>query len=134
MSVGDLIEGYTEDVDELNRQWDEFEGFIDLLEAPFFYLPGNHDITNKVMEKVWTERFGPTYYHFIYHDVLFLCLNSEDDVRGSRKGTIMQPQLDYIKKVLEENQEVRWTMVFMHQPLWSQEQCICRPSPQVCEI
>lgn len=120
MSVGDLIEGYTEDVDELNRQWDEFEGFIDLLEAPFFYLPGNHDITNKVMENVWKERFGPTYYHFIYHDVLFLCLNSEDDARGSGRGTIMQPQLDYIKKVLEENQEVRWTMVFMHQPLWNQ--------------
>ncbi|MEL6192617.1 MAG: metallophosphoesterase [Bacteroidota bacterium] len=120
VSIGDLIEGYTEDVDELNRQWDEFEGFIDLLEAPFFYLPGNHDITNKVMEKVWKERFGPTYYHFIYHDVLFLCLNTEDDARGSGRGTIMQPQLDYIKKVLEENQDVRWTMVFMHQPLWSQ--------------
>ncbi len=120
MSVGDLIEGYTEDLDELNRQWDEFEGFIDLLEAPFFYLPGNHDITNKVMENVWKERFGPTYYHFIYHDVLFLCLNSEDDARGSGRGTIMQLQLDYIKKVLEENQEVRWTMVFMHQPLWNQ--------------
>lgn len=120
MSVGDLIEGYTEDIDELNRQWDEFIGFIELLESPFFYLPGNHDITNKVMEEVWKERFGPTYYHFVYHDVLFLCLNSEDDVRGSGRGTIMQQQVDYIAKVLEENQDVRWTMVFMHQPLWSQ--------------
>ena len=29
MSVGDLIEGYTEDVAEIDRQWDEFDGFVD---------------------------------------------------------------------------------------------------------
>lgn len=121
MSVGDLIEGYTEDVDQLNQEWDEFTGFIDKLEAPFFYIPGNHDITNKVMEDKWKERFGPTYYHFKYQDVLFLCLNSEDNYRGAGRGTIDDAQYEYIKKTLEENQDVRWTLVFMHQPLWLQE-------------
>ncbi|MEO0732129.1 MAG: hypothetical protein AAFZ52_04805, partial [Bacteroidota bacterium] len=42
MSVGDLITGYTEDLPELNRQWDEFDAMIDRLKMPFFYLPGNH--------------------------------------------------------------------------------------------
>src|SRR5690606_6199925 len=27
----------------------------------------------------------------------------------------------WIKKTLEENRNVRWTLVFMHQPLWAQE-------------
>jgi hypothetical protein len=75
MSVGDLIQGYTEDIDELNRQWDEFDGFIDDLKVPFFYVPGNHDITNKVMADLWEKRLGKAYYNFIYKDVLFLCLN-----------------------------------------------------------
>jgi predicted phosphodiesterase len=121
MSVGDLIEGYTEDTAQLNAEWREFMGFIDDLKAPFFYVPGNHDITNKVMDEKWKELFGVTYYHFIYNDVLFLCLNSEDNIRGAGRGTIDDEQYAYIQKTLEENQNVRWTMVFMHQPLWVQE-------------
>lgn len=118
MSVGDLIEGYTEDTLELERQWNEFEGFVDQLQMPFFYLPGNHDITNAVMESVYMKRFGRTYYHFIYKDVLFLCLNTEDQYRGSNKGTISDEQYKYIQQVLAANENVRWTLVFMHQPLW----------------
>ncbi len=121
MSVGDLIEGYTEDTDRLDTEWTEFNGFIDSLQAPFFYVPGNHDITNKVMEDKWKELYGVTYYHFVYGDVLFLCLNSEDNYRGAGRGTIDDEQYEYIKSVLEKNQDVKWTLVFMHQPLWVQE-------------
>lgn len=121
MSVGDLIEGYTEDVDELNRQWTEFDGFIDSLDVPFFYVPGNHDITNQVMEDLWIEKFGATYYSFVYGDVLFMCLNSEDQRRGAGRGTISDEQFEWAKKVLAENEDVRWTLLFMHQPLWHQE-------------
>jgi hypothetical protein len=53
--------------------------------------------------------------------VLFLCLNSEDNLRGAGRGTIGDEQFEYIKKVLEENAGVKWTLVFMHQPLWVQE-------------
>lgn len=121
MSVGDLIEGYTEDTIELKRQWNEFDAFVHALKMPFFYVPGNHDITNKVMEKLWIERFGSTYYHFIYKDVLFLALNSEDMRRGAGKGSISDQQFDYIKKTLEHYKDVKWTLVFLHQPLWHQK-------------
>ena len=121
MSVGDLIEGYTRDVGKLDTEWAEFNGFIDSLEMPFFYVPGNHDITNEVMEDKWKELFGVTYYHFVYKDVLFLCLNSEDNRRGAGRGTVDDEQYEYIKKVLEENENVKWTLVFLHQPLWVQE-------------
>lgn len=121
MSVGDLIEGYTEDTAKLNWEWRQFTGFIDSLQMPFFYIPGNHDITNKVMEDKWKELFGKTYYHFIYHDVLFLCLNSEDNYRGAGKGTIDDEQFNSIKKILNKNPDVKWTLIFMHQPLWNQK-------------
>lgn len=120
MSVGDLIEGYTEDTARLNWEWNQFTGFIDSLHMPFFYLPGNHDMTNKVMKDKWEELFGKSYYHFQYKDILFLCLNSEDNYRGAGKGTIDDEQYKYIEKVLDENKDAKWTLVFMHQPLWNQ--------------
>jgi len=121
MSVGDLIEGYTEDMSTLTAEWAEFDAFVDSLEMPFFYVPGNHDITNQVMEELWVDKFGATYYHFVYQDVLFLCLNTEDQKRGAGRGTISDDQYDYIKNTLEENADVKWTLVFLHQPLWVQK-------------
>lgn len=121
MSVGDLIQGYTTDTIEINRQWDEFTGFVDKLEMPFFYVPGNHDVTNPVMERIWKKRIGPTHYSFVYKDVLFMALNSEDQTRGGGRGSISPPQLEWIRKTLESNRDVKWTFLFMHQPLWVQE-------------
>ncbi len=118
VSVGDLIEGYTLDEEQIYREWDEFTGFIDRLQMPFFYVPGNHDYTNEAMSRIWKEKFGRSYYHFVYKDVLFLCLNSEEATKGSDMGGIERPQYEYIKEVLEGHQDVKWTLVFMHQPLW----------------
>ena len=72
VSVGDLIEGYTRNEERIYMEWDEFNGFIKKLEMPFFYVPGNHDYINDVMARIWEEKFGPSYYHFVYRDVLFL--------------------------------------------------------------
>ncbi|MEM8583424.1 MAG: metallophosphoesterase [Bacteroidota bacterium] len=120
MSVGDLITGYTEDTTELHRQWDEFDAMVNRLDAPFFYVPGNHDITNQVMEDLYKQRYGPTYYSFVFQDVLFLCLNSEDQRRGAGSGTISDQQYAWIAETLANHQDVKWTLVFLHQPLWDQ--------------
>ncbi|MEM7673988.1 MAG: metallophosphoesterase [Verrucomicrobiota bacterium] len=117
MSVGDLIEGYTEDLDRLVFEWDEFDAKIEPLDMRFFYVPGNHDMTNDVMAKLWEERLGRSYYHFVYNDVLFLCLNTED----TKAQTIAAKQQEWIRKTLAEHTDVRWTMVFMHKPLWQYE-------------
>ncbi len=45
---------------------------------PFFHLGGNHDLTNPTMREFWKNRFGPRFYHFVYEDVLFLMMDSED--------------------------------------------------------
>lgn len=114
ISIGDLIEGYTEEEAVLNRQWDQIDSIVNKLQMPFFYLPGNHDISNTVMAKKWQERLGSSYYHFIYRNVMFLCLNTQD---GSSRW-IDDDQMQYFQKALEANRNVRWTLVFMHQPMW----------------
>jgi 3',5'-cyclic AMP phosphodiesterase CpdA len=78
VSVGDLIDGGTEDSLQLATEWDSFDQRTSKLNMPFFYLGGNHDLTNPVMRTFWKQRFGPRFYHFVYEDVLFLMLDSED--------------------------------------------------------
>jgi hypothetical protein len=117
VSVGDLIEGYTESKDQLAREWREFQTYTSRLQMPFFYVPGNHDISNKVMEDLWKQKFGRGYYDFVYRDVLFLAVNSEDPPK-SDPGGISADQLAWLKKALDANKGVRWTFVFLHKPLW----------------
>ncbi len=115
MCVGDLIEGYTKDSLEVNRQWDEFNTILSDLEMRFFYLPGNHDISNQMMRNQWLDRYGRSYYHFRYGDVLFLAFDSNDG-----DGVLFsEEQINYFKQVIEDNADVRWTLLFMHHPIWN---------------
>ena len=124
VSVGDLIEGYTEDRGELGDQWDEIDGYVGSLRAPFFYAAGNHDFSNEVMSNIWRERYGPSFYDFWYKDVHFVVLNSElFSAVGSRGRPIPGPdtqkaQMAWVKTVLTQNRKARWTFVLVHQPLW----------------
>lgn len=126
ISVGDLIEGYTQDPAQLDDQWDEFSGFVERLEMPFFYAAGNHDFSNEVMSRDWRERFGSSFYHFRYRDVLFLVLNSElfgsaDDPDSGVPGPDTQAaQMAYAEDVLAAHRDARWTFVILHRPLWDQ--------------
>ena len=113
MSVGDLIEGYTEDEAQAEKEWKEFLGFTDKLDMKFFFVAGNHDVTNKMLHRVWREKFGPVWYSFDYKDVHFVCLCSEDP-----NFRIGDEQLAWLKKDLEKSKDARWTLVFLHKPLW----------------
>ncbi len=117
MSVGDLIEGYTLKEDVVLDEWKEFDGYVQKFTMPFFYVPGNHDVTNKTQERIWQERYGRRYYHFIYKNVLFLCLCSDAPPDGM--GTIDPQQQKWVAEVCAAHPNVRWTFVFLHKPLWT---------------
>lgn len=116
LSVGDLIEGYSTDRDKVLDQWKEFQSFTSRLQMPFFYVPGNHDVTNKDQEKIWEEKFGRRYYHFVYKGVLFLILNSDDPPES---GSLSEEQVKWAKQVLADNSDARWTVVAFHKPIWT---------------
>jgi predicted phosphodiesterase len=79
INVGDLIEGGTVDPGEIAEQWDWFDERAGRTAAPVFYVGGNHDLTGEVLQRVWDERYGRRYYHFVYKNVLFLVLDTEDN-------------------------------------------------------
>lgn len=78
LSIGDLVEGGTEDTVQLKKEYDHFDERISKAKAPFFHVGGNHDLTNPVMRTYWEHRYGRRYYHFVYQNVLFLMMDSED--------------------------------------------------------
>ena len=77
ISVGDLIEGGGTR-EELIAEWQSFDERAALIGAPVVYVGGNHDLSSEAERAVWMERYGPPYYHFLFKDVLFLVLDTED--------------------------------------------------------
>lgn len=78
INVGDLIEGYAGDRSTLEHEWQHIEQAITSLDRPFFFVPGNHDLGNDLSLDIWKQRRGTPWYHFVYKDVLFLCMDTED--------------------------------------------------------
>ena len=52
ISVGDLIDGPTQDADELAREWESFDSRASVIPAPVFYVGGNHDLTGQALRDV----------------------------------------------------------------------------------
>lgn len=77
VNVGDLIEG-DDDRAVVDAQWESFDGRAGKARAPVFYLGGNHDLLGQALQDAWAERLGPSYYHFVYRNVLFLVLDTDD--------------------------------------------------------
>ena len=101
INVGDLIEGYSDDKAKLNAEWDESDATIKKLEMPFFRTAGNHDIANKVAQQVYRDRFGTTYYSFVYKNVLFIVLDSEDPPRVAPPG--MEEKIELYNRLQTED-------------------------------
>ena len=85
-----------------------------------FYIGGNHDLTNPIMRAVWEERYGARCYHFVYKNVLFLMMDSED-FEERRTGAIRREQASYFREAISDNPDVRWTFLLMHKPVWRNE-------------
>ncbi|WP_395396181.1 metallophosphoesterase (plasmid) [Novosphingobium sp. BL-8A] len=94
INIGDLIEGKTDDRGQLDAQWTEVATATGKLGMPFFYVPGNHDLSNEVQREVWRKRLGADYYSFTYKNALFLVLNTEDPP---------QPAIDRVKLFARED-------------------------------
>lgn len=104
INVGDLIEGGTEDLGVIEGQWNSFDERADRATAPVFYVGGNHDLSGSVLQGVWNERYGHRYYHFVYRNVLFLVLDTEDNT-PERAQEIFEIRNRAMKVIQKEGME-----------------------------
>lgn len=122
VSVGDFIEGYTEDRGELGRQWEEVDAALAPLGAAVHYCPGNHDVPNETDRKFMLERHptptGQTWYSFDLRGCHFIIL---DPTTFDTAKETQAAQLAFLDGDLATAASARHTFIFMHQPNWDGE-------------
>lgn len=114
MSVGDLIDGPEPDTNALRGEWERFDARARAMPAPLFRVGGNHDLTGTVLRDVWRARYGPTYYAFVYKQVLFLVLDTED-LTPERAREIFEARSDAVRAA-RENRPGQDTMRYYRMP------------------
>lgn len=103
INVGDSIEGYVEDPAVIEAQWKEFDDLVNQLEMPFFRVAGNHDLNTIASQNIWKASYGREYYYFVYKNVLFLCVSTEDPpIRPTRE---LREENDRLEKAIKEEKD-----------------------------
>ncbi len=117
MTVGDMIEGYTQDTAVMVEEWEEYLTLIEPLTVPIHHTPGNHDITTDAMQGAFKEYIGDPYYSFNYQkkNLHIIVL---DNSRYNTPEEIPEEQIEWLTKDLKKHRKSAWTCVFMHKPLW----------------
>jgi UDP-2,3-diacylglucosamine pyrophosphatase LpxH len=115
MTVGDMIEGYTEDTAQLITQWTDYKRLLSAVTMPVHFTPGNHDILNDAQDKIYRREIGQPYYSFDYRDVHLVVMQN---TRWETAGELPAEQMQWLADDLRKSADARCTFVFMHKPFW----------------
>jgi len=77
INLGDLIYGYG--LRSTRPQWQRYLEIISLVEAPYYQVPGNHDVFNKRARQVYLKFFRKTYMSFDLGNCHFVLLDNLED-------------------------------------------------------
>ncbi len=125
VAVGDYIEGYGEDYERSEAEWDSLMVLIGALEAPLYMTAGNHDIWDDESEVMYRARTGfDPYYSFDYENTHFVIL---DNSRINAAADFPEEQRDWLVADLARHSEAENTFVFAHRPLWAQTLVLGQP-------
>ncbi len=92
--------------------WDEIDADLAELTPPVHLVVGNHDMSDR---KLFTSRYGPTYYSFEHEGDLFIVLDSELDhcnIRGE--------QMTFLQDALRST-EAQNVFILVHRLIWIAE-------------
>jgi predicted phosphodiesterase len=114
--VGDLIYGYSSDMELIEREWEAFDEATARFEMPVYLVAGNHDIWDGPSEEMYQRRYGPLWYSFDVKECHFVVLDSEDQAAPDQ---IAGEQLEWLRADLAAARGKRIFAV-LHKPLWEQ--------------
>ena len=105
LGLGDYA--YEESSDDILSWWKNIEMVYD--DEIFKGALGNHDVRN---DNIYLSLFNQSSwtYSFVYNDVLFVAMNTEDEA-------IDEVQKEEVIGILENHTETSWKVVFMHRPV-----------------
>jgi hypothetical protein len=122
--VGDLVQGYTRDLETWDREADDYLRIVGNLDADFWPTAGNHDVisgerdaSDRRFADRYRERFGPLHYAVRLDHGTVIVLFSDESLDG---GDVIfsDEQSAWLKGVLEATDPTTPTVLLMHRPLW----------------
>ncbi|MBN1150381.1 metallophosphoesterase [candidate division WOR-3 bacterium] len=113
--VGDIIEGYSEDEGEIRSEWEEILPYIRGISCPFYFTPGNHDISNEIQAEIYRELIGEQDYSFDRNGYHFVIL---DNSRIEYPTDFTSKQMEWLEKDLKKSRDAEAIFVFYHKPFW----------------
>jgi predicted MPP superfamily phosphohydrolase len=85
------------DIGENPRAWDEAKSTLKKLKPPIYYVPGNHDVHSKDVDR-YRKAFGKDYYDFEVKNVKFVVIDSQllgnYDVFGAKNPEPLPPRTE----------------------------------------
>ena len=97
-------------------EWEKYKKIMSDLKLPHYVIPGNHD-GYKALLAQWPGHFQNSHFNFAGKGVRFIGINS---VKNSRtypdniRGTITDPEFDWLKKQLSEIKPETPVCIFSH--------------------
>ncbi|MDB3945730.1 metallophosphoesterase [Gammaproteobacteria bacterium] len=95
------------------KSWDTVGQQMENLGLPYFFVMGNHDISNYGIE-VFKSLYRNTFYSFSILTDLYIILDSQQKSRS-----ISEPQLKFVKSTLKKNRHAKRIFIFFHELLWN---------------
>jgi 3',5'-cyclic AMP phosphodiesterase CpdA len=126
LSVGDMIEGYTDDTVEIKRQWAEYLELIKPFSMPLYLIPGNHDIWNSTSLKLYKRYIGDPYYSFDIGKSHFVMIDNSLYYTDSTFVQEQKEQIEWLINDLDENKDAEYTFVVCHIPYWIETRAVGR--------
>ncbi len=117
VTVGDHIEGYGEDYELVEAEWDTVLAMLRQFDAPVYMTPGNHDMWDARSEEIYVDRTGrKPFYSFDYANSHFVVL---DNSRIESWASMGIRQMAWVARDLAAS-GAQNIFVFYHKPLWDQ--------------
>jgi 3',5'-cyclic AMP phosphodiesterase CpdA len=117
---------HTGDITHLSKdsEFDDARQILSGLNAPVFYVPGEHDILDESQGKAFLDRYGrgmqgSGWYSFDHKGVHFVALNNVASLKPGGMAHLGDDQLAWLAKDLAGISSSTPVVVFGHIPLWT---------------
>ena len=127
-TIGDMVQGYTRDPAEWQRQADQWKAITEGLHAQLFPVAGNHDVISgsrvpgdRAFGDRYLRTFGPLRYMAELHGATVIAMFSDEGF-GDGGVQLSDGQVGWLKNCLTRAKERALPIVvLMHRPLWRTE-------------